>query len=273
MRVCGCAFAVIPKDMPTPIEIVTKPLLFGARTAIGVTQTVVSAIQALTGGAQQPSPPQQQQSQNGQADRAAAERPAPARAQQQQRSSGTKRRNTKPKQLDDVSITRKVETELFRDRKIAKGKISINTAEGVVFVRGEAKNPELINEIERRINEVPEVKGVENLLHLPKTPAPTRADTPVEQQHSRRHKSSPTDRPITGRVNAEKKAKRGEAAPSDLAKSGKGRQPAPLGSAVPEGAKGPQNEEQPVKGAEPGPSELAKQGGGRKPAPLGSNDS
>ena len=258
--------------MPTPLDLATKPLLFGARTVFGVAQTAISAIQALTGGAEQPSPPQQQQQQNGRPDQATAERPAPARAQQQ-RSSGAKRRNTKPKQLDDVSITRKVETELFRDRKIAKGKISINTAEGVVFVRGEAKNPELINEIERRINEVPEVKGVENLLHLPKTPAPTRADTPVEQQHSRRHKSSPTDRPITGRVNAEKKAKRGEAAPSDLAKAKKGRQPAPLGSAVPEGAKGPQNEEKPVKGAEPGPREVAKQGGGRKPAPLGSQKS
>ena len=259
--------------MPTPIEIVTKPLLFGARTAIGVTQTAVQTIQALTGGAEQPSPPQAAPPQEAQERQAAAEQPASARAQAKQRKRTAQRRNTRPKQLDDVSITRKVETELFRDRKIAKGKISINTAEGVVFVRGEAKNPELINEIERRINEIPEVKGVENLLHLPKTPAPTRADTPAPQQHTRRHKTSPADRPITGRVNAEKKSKRAEASPSDLAKSHKGRQPAPLGSAVPEGAKGPQNEEKPVKGAEPGPKELAGKGGGRQPAPMGSEGS
>ena len=251
--------------MPTPLEIVTKPLFFGARTAFGVTQTAFRTIQALTGGAEQPSPPQP-------APEPQRESPPPARTQGQRRRP-PQRRNTRPKQLDDVSITRKVETELFRDRKVPKAKISINTAEGVVFVRGEAKNPELINEIEQRIGAIPEVKGVENLLHLPKTPAPTRADTPVEQQHSRRHKSSPTDRPITGRVNAEKKAKRGEAAPSDLAKSRKGRQPAPLGSAVPEGAKGFVNEEQPVKGAEPGPREAAEKGAGRQPAPLGSDGS
>ncbi|MEA2404219.1 MAG: hypothetical protein QOE08_866, partial [Thermoleophilaceae bacterium] len=114
-------------------------------------------------------------------------------------------------------------------------------------------------------------KGVENLLHLPKTPAPTRADTPVEQQHSRRHKTSAADRPVSGRVNAERKAKRGEAAPSDLAKRHKGRQPAPLGSHVPEGAKGSVNEEKPVKGAEPGPREAAERGAGRQAAPLGSD--
>ena len=250
--------------MPSPLEILTKPLLFGVRTAVGVTQTALRAIGALTGGAEQPSPPAPAAEPEQPQERPAAERPAPRRRAPQ-------RRNTRPKELDDVSITRKVETELFRDRKIAKGKISVNTAEGVVFLRGEAKNPELINEIERRVSEVPEVKGVENLLHLPKTPAPTRADTPIEQQHTRRHKTSAADRPVKGRVTAEKKAKRAEAGPADLAKSHKGRQPAPLGSHVPEGAKGPVNEEQPVKGAEPGPSEAAERGAGRQPAPLGSD--
>jgi hypothetical protein len=246
--------------MPTPLEIATKPIVFGLRTAFGLTQTAFHIVQSLTGGAQQPSPPTPESRE----EQPAASRPAP------QRRRPSTRRNTRPKQLDDVSITRKVETELFRDRKIAKGKISVNTAEGVVFLRGEAKNPEQINEIERRVSEVPEVNGVENLLHLPKTPAPTRADTPVEQQHTRRHKTSPADRPVTGRVNAERKPKRGEAAPSDLAKTHKGRQPAPLGSHVPEGAKGSVNEEQPVKGAEPGPREAAAKGRGRQAAPLGS---
>jgi hypothetical protein len=244
--------------MPTPLEIVTKPIFFGVRTALGVTQTAFRALGALTGGAQQPSPPPAPE-------RQPAEPPPPQRRRSPQR------RNTRPKQLDDVSITRKVETELFRDRKIPKGKISVNTAEGVVFLRGEAKNPELINEIERRVSEVPEVNGVENLLHLPKTPAPTRADTPIEQQHTRRHKTSAADRPVKGRVTAEKKVRRGEAGPSDLAKSHKGRQPAPLGSHVPEGAKGSVNEEQPVKGAEPGPREAAERGAGRQAAPLGSD--
>ena len=252
--------------MANPLDIVTKPLAFGARQAFNITTTALRTVQALTGGgAEQPAPQQEQ-----------AEQPEQQRAEQQaqprakQRRPQQRRRNTRPKPLDDVSITRKVETELFRDRKIPKSKINVNTAEGVVFLRGEAKTPGQIKEIERRASEIPEVKSVENLLHLPKTPAPTRADTPREQQHTRRHKTSPTDRPITGRVTAEKPPRSAEPAPDDLAKARKGRQPAPLGSATPEGAKGPVNEEEPVKAAEPGPSDLAEERKGRQPAPLGS---
>jgi BON domain len=88
----------------------------------------------------------------------------------------------RPKDLDDVTIARKVESIVFRDRKVAKGKVDVNVAEGVVWLRGEVRTPELVREVEARAREVPEVRGVENLLHLPKTPAPTRADTPPSQQ-------------------------------------------------------------------------------------------
>ena len=74
-------------------------------------------------------------------------------------------------ELDDVTLARKVETEIFRSRRVAKGKIDVNVVDGVVWLRGEAKNPELINEIEAKAAAIPEVKRVENLLHLPKTPA------------------------------------------------------------------------------------------------------
>jgi hypothetical protein len=112
----------------------------------------------------------------------------PQRRQSQKRAA-TKRRSaarpqatTTPKDLDDVGLARKVETVIFRDRSVPKGKIDVNAADGVVWLRGEAKTPDMIKLLERQTAAIPEVKRVENLLHLPKTPAPTRADTPLSQQ-------------------------------------------------------------------------------------------
>ena len=77
----------------------------------------------------------------------------------------------KPRDLNDVAIARKVETEIFRPPSVAKGKINVNVVDGVVFLRGEAKNPSQIKSIEANARKVPEVRDVQNLLHLPKTPA------------------------------------------------------------------------------------------------------
>ena len=54
-----------------------------------------------------------------------------------------------------MTITRKVETEIFRGSKVDKGKISVNTADGVVWLRGEAKNPEQIQELEAKATAIP----------------------------------------------------------------------------------------------------------------------
>jgi BON domain len=137
-----------------------------------------------------------------------------------------------PKDLDDVTIARKVESVVFRDRKVAKGKIDVNVADGVVWLRGEVKTPDLINALEARAREVPEVRGVENLLHLPKTPAPTRTDTPASQRKTRRTKPRsanaklmPSD--LTGEAPAPPGA---EPTPRAASASRRGRRPAPLGS-------------------------------------------
>ena len=85
---------------------------------------------------------------------------------------------------DDVTLARKVETEVFRAADSPKGDVDVNVVDGVVYLHGQVKQPEQINEIETRARRVPEVAGVENLLHLPGTPAPTRADAPRSQQRS-----------------------------------------------------------------------------------------
>jgi hypothetical protein len=123
-----------------------------------------------------------------------------------------------PKDLDDVAVARKVETVIFRDPDVPKGKIDVNAADGVVWLRGEAKTPDMIKALEREAAAIPEVKKVENLLHLPKTPA-------------RRPKPQPTtERKTTTRQTNEGRSGIGEDLPVEAAHEGEGRQPAPLGS-------------------------------------------
>lgn len=81
--------------------------------------------------------------------------------------------DTAPREpLDDVTLARKVETEIFRDADAPKDRISVNTEHGVVYLRGEVKRPEQITALAAAAEKVEGVKRVENLLHLPGTPAP-----------------------------------------------------------------------------------------------------
>jgi hypothetical protein len=169
------------------------------------------------------------------------QREEPQQRQRQRRSTTQKRTQPRrkpaspqasqtPKDLDDVALARKVETVIFRDASVPKGKIDVNAAAGVVWIRGEAKNPEMIKTIEAQAVAIPEVKKVENLLHLPKTPAPTRSDTPPSQRKTRSSTSRPTPEKVETGVTNERKSIHGEDRPVELANQGEGRQPAPLGS-------------------------------------------
>jgi osmotically-inducible protein OsmY len=74
--------------------------------------------------------------------------------------------------LDDNTLAQKVESELFRDPSIDKGKINVNVENGVVVLRGEVAHPEEINSIEERVRRMQGVQTVDNKLHLPNTPPP-----------------------------------------------------------------------------------------------------
>ena len=78
------------------------------------------------------------------------------------------------KDFDDVTLARKVETELFRPADAPKRSVNVNVENGVVYLRGEAEQPDLIEDLEKRARKIQGVREVENLLDLPKTPAPTR---------------------------------------------------------------------------------------------------
>jgi hypothetical protein len=147
---------------------------------------------------------------------------------------------TKPKpNMDDVTLQRKVESIVFRPQGAPKGSVDVNVAEGVVYLRGQVKNPDQVKALESSVRAIPEVRGVENLLHLPKTPAPTRADTPPRQQKTRQtaprsarpDAGTPGPRVATGRTPAA-----AEPTANELASDGSGRKPAPMGSDDPDAA-------------------------------------
>jgi hypothetical protein len=74
---------------------------------------------------------------------------------------------------NDATLAHKVESELFQGLDIPSGQININAEDGVVFLRGIVERPSLIVDIERRVWDVHGVRGVQNLLHLAGTPAPS----------------------------------------------------------------------------------------------------
>lgn len=134
--------------------------------------------------------------------------------------------------MDDVTLARKVETEIFRNSRAVKESVNVNVVDGVVWLRGEVKRPQQIRSLEEKARAVPEVRGVENLLHLPKTPAPTRADTPKRQQRTRSSTRRPTPRRTRGKVSDDRTdalVPEHEASPAERAERHEGRTPAPLG--------------------------------------------
>jgi hypothetical protein len=74
---------------------------------------------------------------------------------------------------NDATLARKVETQLFADPDLPKGRININAEHGVVVLRGELDRPEEIDAVETAARKVSGVLDVKNLLHLTGTPART----------------------------------------------------------------------------------------------------
>ena len=67
-------------------------------------------------------------------------------------------------QPDDVTLARKVETEIFRDADVPKGKINVNAENGKVVLRGEVNSPEMIEDLVSKARKVQGVQDVESLL-------------------------------------------------------------------------------------------------------------
>lgn len=77
-----------------------------------------------------------------------------------------------PKDFNDPTLAAKVETELFRDADVEKGKIDVNVQEGVVQLRGEVPSEDMMKALVAKARSVQGVVDVESLLHLPGQEAP-----------------------------------------------------------------------------------------------------
>lgn len=74
---------------------------------------------------------------------------------------------------NDAVLVSKVESEVLGDPEIPKGSVSINAENGIVVLRGQLEDPEQIRRLEKAVGKIDGVLAIENLLHLPGTPAPS----------------------------------------------------------------------------------------------------
>jgi osmotically-inducible protein OsmY len=74
--------------------------------------------------------------------------------------------------VDDVTLARKVESEIFRAADAPKGDVSVDVQAGVANLRGVVADEAWITKLADDAKKVDGIKGVNNLLHRPGTPAP-----------------------------------------------------------------------------------------------------
>jgi osmotically-inducible protein OsmY len=79
---------------------------------------------------------------------------------------------SRSRDLDDVGLAHKVETEIFRDSEAPKGDVSVNVEAGVAYLRGTVDDEEWIARLGDEAAHVEGIKAVNNLLHQPGKPAP-----------------------------------------------------------------------------------------------------
>ena len=78
--------------------------------------------------------------------------------------------------LNDPSLARKVESEIFRDPEAPKGEVSVSVENGVVFLRGQLEDSGQRQKLAAEAAKVDGVREVQNLLHGPGDQAPAKTD-------------------------------------------------------------------------------------------------
>ncbi len=87
------------------------------------------------------------------------------------------REEEKP-QPDDITLARKVETEIFRDADAPKGAVNVHAVNGIVELRGQLNDRTQIEALVAKARAVSGVQDVRNLMHLPGETPPNIAGTP-----------------------------------------------------------------------------------------------
>lgn len=97
----------------------------------------------------------------------------------------TRLRPTEADKPSDADLAQRVEMALFGDPAIPKGAINVNAEKGKVVLRGQLAQQEMIEALARKAQQVEGVREIENLLHLPGTPAPNKAEALQASQAAR----------------------------------------------------------------------------------------
>jgi hypothetical protein len=76
------------------------------------------------------------------------------------------RQTTTSRVPDDVTLTRKVETELFRSPEVPRGNITVDAHAGVVTLRGQVESAGTRHDLAQIVGNVAGVRDVRNELEL-----------------------------------------------------------------------------------------------------------
>lgn len=76
--------------------------------------------------------------------------------------------------MDDATVADRVRSQVLGRHDVGTNEVLVNVADGVVSLRGDLDDPERVDRLIDLTAEVPGVRGVENLIHLPDTPAPNK---------------------------------------------------------------------------------------------------
>ncbi|HEX9376094.1 MAG TPA: BON domain-containing protein [Actinomycetota bacterium] len=77
--------------------------------------------------------------------------------------------------VDDLTLKDRIESEAFSPN-LPKGNVNVTVVDSMVELRGQLATPEDIDALVSQVREVAGVVDVRNLLHLPGTPAPNKAE-------------------------------------------------------------------------------------------------
>ena len=78
--------------------------------------------------------------------------------------------------LDDARLAAAVRSALAEQPGLLPGTVEIEVEHGAVRLTGKVERVEAITEIERRAGEVPGIRSVKSLVHLPGTPPPAASE-------------------------------------------------------------------------------------------------
>jgi osmotically-inducible protein OsmY len=93
------------------------------------------------------------------------------------------------REYDDVTLARKVESEVLGGDDAPKGSVVVNARDGVVELRGEVESPEDVKALGAAAEKVAGVNGVNNLLHTPGSEPETSPISDPDEVRERAEKS------------------------------------------------------------------------------------